>query len=154
MIWYTLLKTIRKNKPVTVVKCVKWQDPALDVCDYVIAYLNKTLRYRLRAVAKGRPKPRQLFLSAYTGKPMRRVTIAKYLLKTMALAGIDTACFKSHSARGVGPSLMFRKESSPEKIMAQGNWSSVKTFKRFYNRYPDNSLEGQLILDVTRRKRN
>ena len=85
---------------------------------------------------------------------MRRVTIAKYLLKTMTLAGIDTACFKSHSARGVGPSLMFKKGSSPEKIMAQGNWSSVKTFKRFYNRYPDNSLEGQLILDVTRRKRN
>ena len=147
------LKTTKKNQPIKVVKCVKWEDPALDVCDYVIAYLNKTLRYRLRALARGYPKPRQLFLSAFTGKAMRRATIAKYLLKTMTLAGIDTQCFKAHSARGVGPSVMFRKGSSPEKIMDQGNWSSVKTFKRFYNRYPDNSVEGQLILDVTKKRR-
>ena len=114
---YSLLKTTKKNQPIKVVKCVKWEDPALYVYDYVISYLNKTLRYRLRALARGYPKPRQLFLSAFTGKAMRRATIAKYLLKTMTLAGIDTQCFKAHSARGVGPSVMFRKGSSPQKIM-------------------------------------
>ena len=47
----------------------------MDVCDYVVCYLNRTLKYRLRAVCRGQPKPRQLFFSAYTGKPRRRILL-------------------------------------------------------------------------------
>ena len=151
---YSLLKTSKKNAPVTVVKCTKSKDPSLNVCDYIVSYLNRTFPYRVKTVAKGHPKPRHLFLSAYTKKPMRRATIAKYLLKVMTLAGIDTSCFKAHSARGVGPSRMFKKGSSPHKILVQGNWKHFKTFKRYYCREAEDSPEGQLILDVTRKRRN
>ena len=106
---YTLLKTSKKNRPVEVVKCFKSEDPSLNVADYIMYYLNTTLKFRLRAVSKGLPKPRQLFLSAFTGRPMRRPTIAKYLLKVMSLAGIDTDCFKAHSARAVYPSRLYKK---------------------------------------------
>ena len=73
---YSLLKTSKKNAPVTVVKCTKSKDPSLNVCDYIVSYLNRTFPYRVKTVAKGHPKPRHLFLSAYTKKPMRRTTIA------------------------------------------------------------------------------
>ena len=151
---YSLLKGSKKNRPVTVVKCVKWEDPALNVADYVVGYLNKTLKFRLRAVAKGLPKPVNLFLSAFTGKPLRRATISKYLLKIMSLAGINTTCFKPHSVRGIGPSLMSRKGSSPNSILEQGNWKNLGTFNRYYNRESEDSPAGRLILEVTGKKRN
>ena len=74
---YTLLKGSRRNRPVHVVKCVKSADATLNVADYVTGYLNRTLKFRLRAVSRGLPKPRQLFLSYWTGKPVRKATIAK-----------------------------------------------------------------------------
>ena len=115
----------------------------MDVCDYVVCYLNRTLKYRLRAVRRGQPKPRQLFFLAYTGKPRRRITISKYLLKTMSLAGKDTDCFKAHSTRGFGPSYLIRKGSSPNKIFSHGNWKSIVAFNRHYNRAPEVSSDGQ-----------
>ena len=151
---YSLLKGSKRNRPVTVVKCVKWDDPTLNVCDYVVAYLNRTRKFRLKAVSKGLPKPRNLFLSAFTGKPLKRNTISKYLLKTMSMAGIDTNCFKAHSARGVGPSILYSKGSTPQKIMEQGNWKNINTFNRFYNRESEDTPEGQLILEVTKKRRN
>ena len=60
---YTLLKGSRKNRPVRVVQCRKFQDPALNVADYVTAYMNRTLKFHLRAVAQGLKKPTNLFLS-------------------------------------------------------------------------------------------
>ena len=151
---YSLLKGSKRNRPVTVVKCMKWDDPSLNVADYVVGYLNKTLKFRLRAIAKGLPKPINLFLSCYTGKPLKRATISKYLLKVMSMSGIDTECFKPHSARGIGPSLMFKKGSSPNTILEQGNWKNLDTFKRFYNRESEDSPAGKLILEVAGRKRN
>ena len=88
--------------------------------NFVVAYLNQTLRFSLRAIAKGLPKPKQLFLSYYTGKPVRRATLSKYLLKVMDMAGIDTECFKAHSIRGIAPFIMSRKGSSPGQIMEHG----------------------------------
>ena len=70
------------------------------------------------------------------------------------MAGIDTNCFKAHSARGVGPSILYRKGSTPQKIMDQGNWKNIKTFNRFYNRESEDTPEGQLILEVTKKRRN
>ena len=58
---YSLLKGHRKNRPIRVVKCVKMEDPSLDVCAYVAGYLQRTYKFRLRAVSKGKPKPTQLF---------------------------------------------------------------------------------------------
>ena len=77
---YSLLKTTSKNRPVKVVKCIRSSDPSLDVCEYVSTYMTRTYKFRLQAVRKGLPKPRQLFLSYYSGKPIKRATISKYIV--------------------------------------------------------------------------
>ena len=56
---YSLLKVSKTNRPVRVVKCIKWEDPRLNVADYVVGYLNKILKFRLQAVKKGLPKPNE-----------------------------------------------------------------------------------------------
>ena len=150
---YSLLKCSKRNRPVRVVKCVRFETPSLDVSDYVVAYLQKTLRFRVRAVARGLPKPRQLFLSYSTGKPLRRGSISGYILEVMSLAGIDVSCFKAHSARGGAPSYQASRGASPGKILAQGDWMNLGTFQWFYERFSDNSVEGKLIMQVTGARR-
>ena len=132
---YSLLKGSKRNRPVRVVKCVRFDEPALDVSHYVMVYLQRSLKYRAIAVSKGLPKPRNLFLSYATGKPLRRASIAKYILEVLELAGIDTSCFKAHTTRGSLPSIISGRGSSPEKILAQGDWKHLGTFKRFYASY-------------------
>ena len=146
---YSLLKCSKKNRPVRVVKCIKFDEPSLDVCSYVMAYMQKSLKYRIRDVNKGLPKPRQLFLSYSTGKPLRRATISKYLLEVLSLAGIVTSTFKAHSYRGALPSIMSKRCASPGQILAQGDWKQLGIFERYYNRYADDSVEGRQIAQVT-----
>lgn len=149
---YALLKHSKKNRPVTVVKCVKFTDhPPLDVCDYISSYMQRTLKFRIREVSLGFPKPTQLFLSYSTGKPLRRASISKYILDVLSLAGINTSCFKSHTTRGVLPSQMMKRGSSPGQILAQGDWKHLGTFKKYYDRHSDTSIEGRLIRKVTGR---
>ena len=117
---YTLLKSSRRNRPIRVVKCIRFDDPSLDVCNYVMVYLQKTLKYRISTVNKGRPKPKQLFLSYSSGKPLSRATIAKYLLDVLTLAGIDTNTFKAHSYRENLPSNMAKHNASPGNNSSPG----------------------------------
>ena len=151
---YSLLKTTRKNRPTKVVSCHKSANPSLDVCEYVSSYLTRTLKFRLKAVRKGSPKPTQLFLSYFTGKPIKRATISKYILKTMSWAGIDTDCYKAHSVRGAIPSLMSSAGASASDIISQGDWQHVSTFDRYYRRVNDDSPAGLLIQEVVGRRRN
>ena len=72
----------------------------------------------------------------------------------MDLAGIENSCFKAHSARGIGPSILCKKGSSPAKIMEQGDWRHVSTFHKFYNRESEDSPVGRLILEVKGKRRN
>ena len=150
---YSLLKGSKRNRPVRVVQCVRFDDPALDVSNYVVAYLQRSLKYRAIAVSKGLPKPRNLFLSYATGKPLRRASIAKYILEVLELSGIDTSCFKAHTTRGSIPSVISARGSSPDKILAQGDWKNIGTFKKFYERFTENSVEGRLIMQVTGKRR-
>ena len=150
---YSLLKTTRHNKPVKIVKCHKFSNPALDVCEYVSSYLTRTLKFRLKAVQKGGSKPRQLFLSWHMGKPVKRATLSKYVVRTMELAGIDVSSFKAHSTRGLFPSIMKRKGFSAQQILSQGDWSNVNTFQRFYGREPDDSPAGILISEMLGKSR-
>ena len=150
---YSLLKGSKRNRPVRVVKCIRFDEPALDVSHYVVVYMQRSLIFRVRAVNRGLPKPKNLFLSYATGKPLRRASIAKYILEVLELAGIDTNCFKAHSTRGSIPSAIASRGSSPEKIMAQGDWKNLGTFKRFYERFSESSIEGRLIMKVTGKRK-
>ena len=145
---YSLFWSSKRNRPIRVVKCHKFSEPSLNVADYVAAYLNRTLQFRLRAVSLGLPKPRSLFLSYHTGKPVRTSTLSRYILTTMQLAGINTEVFKAHSARGTFPSLMKRKGASASIIMQQGDWRNCSTFERYYCRESEDSVAGKLIREV------
>ena len=151
---YKQLKGHRPNRPIRVVRCLKLDDPELDVCQYVASYLQKTYKFRLRAVAKGLPKPTQLFLSYYNGKPIKKATIARYILLTLECAGINTDCFKAHSTRNIVPSLMKQKGCSPNIILQQGDWASMSTFLKHYDMVSETSPAGQLISTILGKRRN
>ena len=73
----TKLKTTRKVLTPRIVKCVAAEDPTLNVYDYVLAYLIKTLPMRAASVAAGNGKPIQLFLFWATKRPVTKPTLAR-----------------------------------------------------------------------------
>ena len=88
------------------VRCVRFDEPSLDICNYVVAYLQRSLKILIKAVRQGLSKPRNPFLSYYSGKPLKRETISKYITDVLSLAGINTKCFKAHTTHGALPSVM------------------------------------------------
>ena len=58
-----------------------------------MAYMNRTIALRAKAVANGLEKSTQLFLYWSTHKPVTTATIARWLTSTLAVAGIDTNQF-------------------------------------------------------------
>ena len=141
-----ILKTSKRGKPARVVSCVQWDDDRLNVCNYVLAYINKTLKFRLKAINKGLEKPTQLFLSFQMGKPIQRATISRWIKETLGLAGIDINTFGPGSTRGASSSAALRQGANPTQIMAAGSWSNLGTFRRFYNRQINDTPVGRLIL--------
>ena len=112
--------------------------------------MQRSFKHRVKAVQDGLPKPRQLFLSYSIGKPLRRASISQYLLEVLSLAGINTSTFKAHSTRGALPSIMSARGASPHVILNHGDWRNLGTFKKFYDRHSDSSIEGRLIRQATR----
>ena len=43
---------------------------------------------------------------------------------------------------------MAKRNASPGKILAQGDWQQPGTFERHYNRFSEDSIEGRLISQV------
>ena len=124
------------------------------MCDYVVAYMQKSFKFRSKAVSQGLPKPRQLFLSYCTGKPLRRATIAKYILDVLSLSGINISSFKAHTTRGSLPSAMVKRGASPGQILAQGDWKKLGVFSKYYERFSEDSVEGRLIRQVTNSRKH
>ena len=141
-----ILKTSKMGKPARVVTCVSWDDDRLNVCKYVHAYIDRTFKFRLKAVKKGLGKPTQLFLSHRTGRPIKRSSISRWIREVLGLAGIDTTNFGPGSTRGASASAAARQGASAQQIMAAGSWSNLGTFSKFYNRSVDDTPVGHLIL--------
>ena len=145
---YKLLKTTRFSKKYHLVKCVKTENPQLDVCSYVLCYLNRTLMIRAAAVQAGQKKPTQLFLSWKTKKPVTKQTLTRWLRTILTLAGIDASVYAPHSFRGAGLSAAYAKGSSLQQIMEAGSWRNARTFETFYNKNKDQNPVGQMILNA------
>lgn len=140
------LKTTKKTIRPKIIECISSEIPALNVCDYVIAYLNRTLAARASQVSKGFSKPTQLFISWATKKPVTRATLARWLKHTLKLAGIDTDQFKAHSYRGAGLSAACAQGASIQQIVAAGNWTNTDTFRTHYHAPETTSAVGKIIL--------
>ena len=141
-----VLKTSKVGKPAKVVTCVSWDDDSLNVCKYVHAYIDRTFKFRYKAVKMGLEKPTQLFLSHRTGRPVERASISRWIREVLGMAGIDSSTFGPGSSRGASSSAAARQGASAQQIMAAGSWSNMTTFNKFYNRIVDDTPVGRLIL--------
>ena len=145
----SILKHSRKGGPATKVDCVTWDAPELNVADYVLFYMNKTLKYRIKSWKKYKTEVKQLFLSHRTGKPIKRQTISRWIREIMKMSGIDISFYAPHSGRSASISEATRRGASPNKILEQGNWSNLGTYQRFYNREDQDTPIGRLILQAS-----
>ena len=144
------LKTTQKVLKPKLVKCIATEDPSLNVCNYIIYYLNKTFAFRAAAVAAGNPKPTQLFLSWATKKPVTKATISRWLKEVLRLAGVDS--YGAHLFRGAGLSKAFSKGISITDILKAGDWTNARTFERFYNKPTTSQSVGRAILSRDKRE--
>ena len=106
------LKHTKKVVRPKVIKCLSSDIPELNVCDYVTAYMNRTITIRASHVAEGKEKPTQLFLSWATKGPITRQTLSRWLKITLKNAGIDVSQFSGHSFRGAGLSSAYSHGAS------------------------------------------
>ena len=111
------------------------------VCATMIEYIRRT-----SALRDGQSK---VFIS-YT-KPHGQVTgstISRWIKTTLALAGIDTDIFKSHSTRSASTSRASRQSLPLTSIMKAGAWRRDSTFRIFYNKPLDDESDfAMTILD-------
>ena len=145
----SVLKHSRRGSPATKVVCVEWDAPELNVAEYVLFYMSKTLKYRLKAYNDTGTDIKQLFLSHRTGKPVKRASISRWIREVMFLSGVDVSTFAPHSTRGASISEATRRGASPAQIVAHGNWSSLGTYQRFYNREVHDTPVGRLVLQAS-----
>ena len=61
-------------------------------------------------------------------------TIARWLRTVMASSGIDVSYFQAHSTRGAATSTAARAGLSTAQILKAADWSSERTFTKFYKR--------------------
>ena len=146
VIFDSLKHTRRILKP-KVVTCVSSDIDSLNVSNYVMAYMNRTLSLRAKAISEGKEKPTKLFLSWATKRPVTKQTFARWLKYTLKLAGIDDSQFSSHSFRGAGLSSAFRQGANILQIVNAGSWTNAETFRRHYFAPENDSEVGKIIVN-------
>ena len=60
--------------------------------------------------------------------------LARWTLKVLALAGIDTDCYGGHSTRGASTSAAKRLGVPINLILKQASWRSVTSFANHYDK--------------------
>ena len=117
----SILKHSRRGSPASKVICVEWDAPELNVADYVLFYMDKTLKFRLQAWNNRKEDIKQLFLSHRTGRPVATASISRWLREVLSLSGVDISTFGPHSTRGASVSEATRRGATPSQILAHGN---------------------------------
>ena len=118
-------KTWKKGKKAPVKEFKYFEDSSLCVCKTIDQYLERTRPWR-----EGK---NQLLLA--TLKPHNEVqtsTVSGWLVKTLALAGIDTNIFSAHSTRSASTTKAKNQGVSVEDIVKQGQWSSDSMLRKCY----------------------
>ena len=128
-----LTKARRKGKPPLKVEISAFvDDKKLCVVNTLQDYLDRTKNFRARSDKYVR---HQLLLSfVEPHKPVVSCTIAGWLLKLMAEAGINTDEFKAHSTRGAATSKAAAKGLSCKEILNMAKWKKKSTFVKHYRK--------------------
>jgi len=144
---FDALKTSHLKRKPKIVKCISSKNGSLDVCKYVLDYMNRTLPLRAACVKRGLPKPTKLFLSWKTKMPVAQNTISRWLKLILKIAGINTEMFSGHSFRGSSLSAAYSSGVSTSQILKAGDWCNVNTFLNYYNNPEEDSPVGRIILN-------
>jgi site-specific recombinase XerD len=106
-----------------ILKIEHFSDESLCAMHTLITYLDRTKSLR---------KSNFVFVSCVTYNRVSTSTIARWLKCVLQLAGIDSHTFKAHSYRSASTSAAFIKGCSLKHILSTADWSSDKTFRKFY----------------------
>ena len=100
----------------------------------------RTLKQYLTLTQPLRKHNTRLFISyCKPHKPVTRDTLRRWIITTMTMAGVNTKIFKAHSTRAASTSASLRKGVPLSSILKAAQWSSLDTFKTFYDKPLDNT---------------
>ena len=95
--------------------------------------MTHLLKYPKRTSAL-RAESKQLLISFIKPhKPIFTETTSHWIKNFMALAGINTSRYKTHSTRAASTFHLASKHFDLKSIMQAAGWSNEETFQRFYN---------------------
>ena len=124
------VKHRRKGKPVPTVSFYQFL-PDSNLCPVLAldAYIQRTEDFRASA------NTTQLFLAVNRPhKPVSRSTLARWVVNTLSLAGVDTSKFKGHSVRSASSSKVKSAGISLGDVLKMGNWSSESVWQKHYHK--------------------
>ena len=122
-----ILKTTKPGKHLEPIVLRRYEEQTICVVHHLELYLSRT-----SLLTK---EDSQVFLAVK--KPFRPVcpsTIAKWVLRILARAGIDVKVFGAHSTRAAATSHAKSCGVSFKQIAKAANWSSEKTFAKHYDK--------------------
>ena len=94
-----------------------------------------TLKEYLKRTAELRGEEKQLLLTFQPPhRAISRDTLARWTLRVLELAGIDTGKYGGHSTRGASASAARRLGMSVNLIMKQAGWKAEESFAKYYNK--------------------
>ena len=131
----TLLKTSRPGKHMSEVVLPAFdQEPGLCVVRTYKAYITRTKRYR-----KSKGKLFIITIKPFT--PISRDAFGHWIRHTLAKAGIDLGIFGCHTCRGAATSKVKAAGVPLATIIKTAGWESSNTFRKFYDRPINRSVE-------------
>jgi len=107
----------------------------------VRAYILRTATWRDTAA-----KHKLLLGTVPPHNPVKACTVANWLKKLMAAAGIDVEKYKAHSTRAAAASKAKAGGMSVGDILKLANWSRSRTFARYYEREANDNKFAETIL--------
>ena len=145
IIWHIdkLTKVKRPSRSEVKLTLYEFTETALDALACLRVYLTRTSLWR-NSVAK----QEQLFLAVVQPHgPVATSTISRWLKELMAAAGIDVSIFKAHSVRAAACSKAADMGLSVPQIVERANWSSARTFHRFYHKdvLPEDTFQSVIL---------
>lgn len=123
------LKVRRPHRPTFTLEFSPFSDDKrICVAENLAIYLHRT-RF-LRALSQD-----HLFISySPPHTPVSKDTLSRWVKSCLQSAGVDVSVFTAHSVRGASSSAGHSTGLSLPFILSRADWSSDKTFKRFYNK--------------------
>lgn len=91
----------------------------------------KTLKHYLDRT-NSKCKDTRVFVSFKTFSTVTSCTIARWLKTVLSYAGIDISKFKAHSFRSASTSAAIKAGLPLKEVLKTADWSSAKTFHKFY----------------------